>query len=253
MVKWVKRVLDWIGQYQTIQSLIHAEFVRTALLPMVTAIVTGASGYFGGVPLMWVFVATALVFMAVMQALLRGAELSERKSPLNKLVLIGAHAAISLTPAPMPFPPQGNRAQRRAQGTTAPPQQPPMLSPAQCAPGVARTIDTVQLGVIVRNVATFPISVLLFSAESEVATLRPPRSAFPKAAILHSPGSTTFIHDDSIDMEEFPAQRLAGKLKLIIKYGLPGKEKYELKVDGDVDVVMENFGLVTQIGAQWNS
>ena len=120
-------------------------------------------------------------------------------------------------------------------------------------PGIKRTIEDMQLAVVLRNTATFPISCILQSANTEIATFKPPRSIFPKNASTLSPGATFSIPDEKIDMDNIPAGRLAGKLDMHIKYGLLGKETYELHLVCDVDIVMEDYGLVTQVAATWRN
>ena len=65
------------------RAIIHTEFFRTAFLPTAIAVLTGTSGVLGGVPAMWVIMATALAFGGAIQALLRGDELRERKKPIK--------------------------------------------------------------------------------------------------------------------------------------------------------------------------
>jgi hypothetical protein len=85
MFKLGKAFLDWIGRWQVAQSIIQSEFFRTALFPTVFAVLTALSGYLQHQPVMWIAMATALAFMAVMQGILRGDELRERKNPEHKL------------------------------------------------------------------------------------------------------------------------------------------------------------------------
>jgi hypothetical protein len=98
----------------------------------------------------------------------------------------------------------------------------------------------------------FPRShAFLQSAETEVASLKPPRSTFPKNASTITPGGTFAISDEAIDMGSMDCGRLPGKLDMLIKYGIPGKETFELRLMGDLDIAMERYGLVTQVGASW--
>ena len=81
MLKFIRSVLDWIGHFETIRTIVHTEFVRTLLLPTAWTVLVAAGGYVQGIPLMWIMMAAALTFMAVTQALLRADELKERKIP----------------------------------------------------------------------------------------------------------------------------------------------------------------------------
>jgi len=51
-----------------------------------------------------------------------------------------------------------------------------------------------------------------------------------------------WIHDDPIDLGNMVCDNLDGKMDLTIKYGLPGREHFEIKQEGTVEVFMESFG-----------
>jgi hypothetical protein len=99
----------------------------------------------------------------------------------------------------------------------------------------------------VTNTALFPISCFLESAETEVEGEKPPRSHFPKQGATVPPGTSMRFMDDTIEMAEFPCQRLSGKIDLLLKYGRPGNEVFELHPKGDLVIVMEHYGFVGQI------
>jgi len=116
-----------------------------------------------------------------------------------------------------------------------------------------RQIEKIQLGVEIRNDATFPISVILESAESEVEGLNPPRSKYPRPATTIIPGMVVRISDEAIDMESMPCQKLTGKLDLKIKYGLPGKERFELHPKATSEIHLQSFGLITSVMTNWEN
>jgi hypothetical protein len=47
-----RKALEWLGLIETVNAILHIEFVRTLLLPTVVAVMTGAAGIFGHVPFM---------------------------------------------------------------------------------------------------------------------------------------------------------------------------------------------------------
>jgi len=153
----------------------------------------------------------------------------------------------SLVPTPLLLP--GNRQQRRASGGQNTTGQ--ILSEGAVVPGIRRNIDKLQVGVVLKNNATFPISCILVNAETEVATTKPPRSSFPKTCSIVQSGSIFAIIDDPIDMQHLACGRLVGKLDMLVKYGLPGKEVFDLRLKGDLDIAMEDYGLITQVTAAW--
>jgi len=108
MFRWLKKILEWVGHFETIQAILHTEFFRTLLWPTVMSGVTAWAGLAGHIPLMWILMATALAFMATMQGLLRTSEFMERKNPLNKLKILQVGIGLDLTPMVVP-----NRQQRR--------------------------------------------------------------------------------------------------------------------------------------------
>jgi hypothetical protein len=191
---------------------------------------------------MWILMAAALTFMAVTQALLRADELKERKNPEHKLSYVVIFQ-MDLNEAPMPI--AGNRQQRRGQIARREPRL--ILSPIQLNPQVHRNIEKAQLGIEVTNNANFPMSILLYSADTEIGEFSPPRSDFPKKAAVIQAKDKIRLMDDAIEMDDFPCQKLSGEMDLIVRYGLLGKEHYELRVKGPVLINMEHYGFVSSI------
>ena len=74
-----RKALEWLGLIETVNAILHIEFVRTLLLPTVVAVMTGAAGILGHVPFMRIIMATALAFMGTAQGMLRASEYVERK------------------------------------------------------------------------------------------------------------------------------------------------------------------------------
>lgn len=220
-------LLEWLGHYQTIQTIIQAHFLRTLLLPTVTAVGTAILGWLEQIPLMWVLMATALAFMGAMQGIWSASAYLERKNPAYKLQVTSPLFNFRLIEVSPP-----NRKQRRsatAQGG---------------APAVPahRHFEKGQLGFAIWNKASFPISIIVFAAETEIEGLKPPRSTFPKKPTLIQPGTTIWIHDDPIDLQNMDCDNLDGSMDITVKYGLPGKERFEMKQKGTVEIFMESFG-----------
>lgn len=195
--------------------------------------ITAASGYWGQFPLMWILMATAVAFMAATQSLLRSSEYRERKNPLNKIIFVQTAFNLDLV-----VDTGLNRKQRRSQqpGTITLP---------------ARHIEKAQLGVELRNDATFPISMFLESADSTLMDFTPPRSHFPKPPTILYPGLVVRVVDDPIDMGGIAAQNLSGTLKMKIRYGLPGKERFEMNFNATAEIHIQPFGIITGINTQW--
>jgi hypothetical protein len=64
--------------------------------------------------------------------------------------------------------------------------------------------------------------------------------------IIH-PGTTLWVHDDAIDLENMLCDNLEGNMDITVKYGLPGKEHFEISQKGSVEIFMEPYGLLKGI------
>lgn len=221
------RGLEYLGHYQTIQTIMQAEFVRTLLVPIVTALATGSAGILGGLPLMWIFMATAVAGAAAAVGIQNASTYLERKNPAHKLTIIKTLFNFDLVPVNPP-----NRRHRRAAASEG------------GAPAVPahRHFVKGQLGVEVWNRSSFPISVIVVSADTEIEGLRPPRVKFPKDPVIIAPGTTVWVHDEAIDLQNMDCDNLDGRMDVMIKYGLPGKEHFEIRQTGTVEIFMEGFG-----------
>jgi hypothetical protein len=191
---------------------------------------------------MWVIMASAVVFGGATTGMLRGSEYIERKNPRNKLIWEGTEVGAELLPTTMTAPiAQGNRHQRRGSAKNIAIQT---LASNQLSPNVNRQIVWCNIGVKVVNKATFPISCYVQFSETQIDGMTPPRATFPRDKMSILPGNFVIFRDDPIQMNGSPAGRLAGKMDFWIKYGLPGKETFDLRLKGNLDVSMEPWGLI---------
>jgi hypothetical protein len=196
-------------------------------VPTVTALATGGAGWVGGLPLMWIIMATAVAGAAAATGILNASTYLERKNPAHKLTVIKTLFNFSLVPISPP-----NRKQRRsatAQGG---------------APAVPafRHFTKMQLGFEIWNRASFPMSAIVASAETKIEGLKPPRAKYPKDPVIIQPGTTVWVHDDAIEVDELLCDNLDGEMDIVVKYGLPGKENYEIRHHGTVEIFVEPFG-----------
>jgi hypothetical protein len=220
-------LLEWLGHAHTLHAILHAEFIRTLFLPAGVAVATGAAGWFGQIPLMWIVMAVALAFMGTAQGLLSASSYLERKNPAHKLQVLKTIFNFDLVPIGGP-----NRKLRRA--ATA-------QGGAPAVPAY-RHFKKGQLGFEIWNRASFPISVFITSADTEIEGEKPPRAKFPKEPVTIQPGTTAWIHDDPIDLENMDCENLDGSIDITVKYGLPGKERFEINYKGTVEIFMERYG-----------
>jgi len=221
------RALETVGHLHTLHVIVQAEFVRTLLLPTVIALATGAAGIAGHIPLMWVIMATAVAAAASAVGILNASTYLERKNPAYKLQVLKHLFNFDLVPVGPP-----NRKHRRAANAQG------------GAPAVPahRHFVRGQLGFEVWNRGSFPISVILISAETEIEGEKPPRGKLPKEPTIVQPGTTIWIHDDPIDLKNMDCDNLDGIIDMTVKYGLPGKESFEIRQKGTVEIFMEPYG-----------
>jgi len=175
------QALTWGQRVQTAWAFFTSAWFKTFIYPTVSSVLTGASGILGGIPLMWVLMASALVFMAVTHAVLRMYEIQQWINPANKLAYIQTVLNLDL---------KGSKALAATPGGST---------------GRPRKLEKMQVGVELQNRATFPLSVIVSSGETSIATKHPPRSIYPRQPILIAPGHTFRVYDDPILMEGNPA------------------------------------------------
>ena len=176
---------------------------------------------------MWIIVGTVLIFMGVIQSFLRFDEYKERKNPAYKLAVIRTMFNFELVPITGP-----NRKQRRsaaAQGG------------APAVPAVRHFVKG-QLGFEVWNRASFPISLIVMAAKTEIEELEPPRADYPNKPVIIQPGATMWVHDKPIELNGMICDNLDGVMDMTVRYGLPGKENFEIRQKGTVEIFMEQYG-----------
>ncbi len=252
----IKPALEWTGHYESVQSLLHTEIYKQTLGPLFSGGTVAVLGYSEGIQWMWIAMASSVVVMAVTSTRIRAAEWAERNNPRHKLVATGVHFAASLLPTDVPereIGSVGNRSERRSGRAPRHVMPAHTLSEGQLQTDVPRELATGQIIVQMKNNAPFPISVALVAAETEVVGKRPPRTSFPKPPSTIPPGETAGIPDAAIQMDGIPCGRMAGKLDMLLKYGRPGKETIEMRLIADLDIVIEDFGLVSAVISGWKN
>lgn len=226
------RALEVLGHIETVHTIAQAEFVRTLLLPTVTTVATGTAGILGGIPLMWVFMATAVAFAGSAVGILAASSYLERKNPAHKLQVIKSLFNFDLVPIAGP-----NRKHRKAAAAQG---------GVPAVPAFRHFVKG-QLGFEVWNRSSFPISIIATAADTEIEGLKPPRAKYPKEPLIIQPGTAIWIHDDAIDLGNMLCDNLDGKMDMTVKYGLPGREHFEIRQKGTVEIFMEPYGLLNGI------
>ncbi len=217
------KAFDWFARYDLVRTLITAKY------PTILALATAGLGFATNQSYMWIAMASSLVFMAVTVGYVYARAWKDSKNPQHKLIYVCTAVNYDLLPL--------NRHQNRQ-------------SPKST---VVRKLDKTQIGVALRNNAGFPISVILHSADTEMEELKPARTPYPKSPTIVLPGNTMHIMDTPIPMNALPCAKLEGKMKLEIKYGLPGNEVYDLNFNARVEALMQPVGFINGIYTHWES
>ena len=207
---------------------LHAIYIIVSeiFLPLAVAVSTVIAGYLGSFPLMWIIMATSMAFMATAISIMTISLYLERLNPENKISVVQTIFLNDLTPLSV------SRQQRRSGQAFVP---------------STRHIQYGQLGIEVINSSSFPISVYLSEASSEIDGLTPPRSNFPKPASSIAPGGRVWIHDDKINLGGIECGNISAKIDFTIKYGRPKEEKYLIRHRGPVEIFMEPSGPLRSI------
>jgi hypothetical protein len=224
----LEELIDWAGRFQLVKG------VLVAIWPAIFAGATAFVGFKEDQPYMWIIMASFLVFMAATVAFVYVSYWKESRTPVNKLRYMQTVVNYELVPF--------NRKAERAKA-----------SAANKDKVLRRQISKTQIGVMLRNEARFPISVLLYSAETEMEGEKPPRSNFPKSSVILLPGNTVNLLDMPIDMKGIPCEKLEGNMNLVVKYGFPGKENNKLEFRAKVEAMMQPSGFITGIHTAWES
>jgi hypothetical protein len=176
------RIVERLMQVHAVHTLLQLDFVRTTLTPLVLTIATGGLGFLDGIPAMYIAVGCSLAFAAITQGMLRASEYRQWKSPEHKLRFNGTVFNFDLVHVP------NNRRARAANASLARKAH----LPATVEP-LIRELGSGQLGVELINYASFPMSVFIESAESEIEGHKPPRSKYPKDKVTIFPGTPVRI------------------------------------------------------------
>ena len=236
IIRIFKQIKDFWEDIESLETIAETALVKSFLWPTVLAACTAASGEIGHQPLMWILMASALVFMAMTTATLNLNVIKQINTPLNKIQYWPIY---NMDLASVPVPTARGISSRKLAITET---NIRMLGPIEIVDNVKRTIKVSQLGIEILNTATFPISCILFYADTSVEGVTPPRTAFPKGPYMIPAGSKYKITDERIPMNDFPCGKLAGTVDITIKYGRPGKEKFEFSVKGNVEIMIEENG-----------
>jgi len=232
--------LEWFSRIHAVHVIVHSEFVKTWLLPLMSASITGLSGYYQNSPLMWICLATAGTFMMITITLLASTAYKQFHDPANKLLYNATIFNFDLDSI------SHNRKARRANPIRQQGNATIYLRPPE------RTLLRGQLGIQVVNSANFPISIILEAAETEIEGNTPPRHKYPRPAVTALPGIPITVCDLPIPLNGRRCDTLQGKLYMTIRYGLPGKENYKLEIRARrVDIMLSPNGFLSGVNTSW--
>ncbi len=188
------------------------------LLPVELAVLVAVVSYLERLPWTLILLCAGAMFAFVSTGVLRFWEWLERRDPASKLVFANASIGLGL----------GRDA------TT----------------GKVKSIEAINLGLHLRNHASFPISYVVDEISSSFEGRVQPKPVFDNmGGIVEMNGATEFS-DASIDLGGLPIKRvMEGTLKFKLRYGREGSEKH--RIDRNLKVYLS----VTEEGhvqSRWN-
>jgi hypothetical protein len=78
--------------------------------------------------------------------------------------------------------------------------------------------------------------------------MTPPRTKYPVAPVSIRPGLSMVCVDGRIKMNNVPCGKLlTGKVDMRLKYGRPGKERFETNIKFDLEASFHPSGMASQI------
>ena len=221
---WLRALLDQIGRMQVVQSIIEL-FLKYGWSAMLGGL-AAFSGFSGGTALMWIIMAAALTAAGFAHARYVLTEHQIRNSPVDKLRFVSAISNPTLAPH--------NRKARRTESDQ-------------------RHMSQFQVGVVLQNISHFPISIIVEFADSECSGNKPPRIDYPLPAFVLLPNNIATIADGLIELKGLPCQSTDCTLKLTIRYGRVGKEKYKASFNGKITAHIQPNGQFLGNYIQWDA
>ena len=176
-----------------------AKWLLTWSWPWVLAAMTAFSGYMEGIPWVYVIPLAAFAFAATITGILRFDEWRARRSPQNKIRQISHIVQVDVDHTKNP-----------------------------------KLVQHIQLGVDLLNEATFPLSYIFESGDSMVMGEQSPKGKFPHGPITIRPGQIFRSTDERITMPEMQLGRFEGHVNFKMRYGHPGREKFEILINNPV-------------------
>jgi hypothetical protein len=177
-------------------------------LPFLLALLTAVAGYLQPLPWVYVIVAATVVFAMTANGLLRLSELRARGTAQNKMSFQGIAVGASIS---------------------------------RDRNGRPKTLDTVQIGIILQNSAHFPMAYHVDSIETSfesIVNTNPDRTF--RGTIIPA-NSTAIFRDASIDVKKLALDKTLydGHIKVKVRYGLPGWEKHYVEQNSNVNFAID--------------
>jgi hypothetical protein len=179
-------------------------------LPFLLSAMTVVAGYFQSVPWMYVIVAATFVFASAAAGALRLSEFWARITAQNKLALWQILPAANFI---------------RDKRT-----------------GKIKSIEKMQVCIILQNNANFPISYIVDELSTSFEGMMNARPIRDTMGADISPTSQGWYRDAPIDVKQMPVtkQIFEGHIKFKLRYGLPGNEKHPMERNLNLTFVFDD-------------
>lgn len=193
----IRPIVDQFATLQTLYQLLSA--------PTAVAMLTGVSGYLGGIPVMWIIVASTIAFAMTAHGLLRISEVTHRMAVENKLQFLNPHIVMDCEWG---------------------------------KDGRPTRISKMNVGVTLMNRALFPIEYVITSIHAVVEN-RVANAIKLEGFIATSASQALFASwPDAIDLADLNTLDIKGRLDFEIQYGHPGRRIYVIKRKLEFDVTV---------------
>jgi len=187
--------------------------------PFILAALAIVAGYFQNVPWFYVVIGTAVTFAAAATGALRFSEMLARITAANKLYFGG------FVPAMDPIKDKKT--------------------------GLIKSLDKIQLCLVLQNNAHFPISFVVEEYTTSFEGMINSKSKRDADGAIIPPGTPMWFRDCTIDLKNMPLDKanFEGHAKFKLRYGHAGREHHRIERDCTLMIVIDPKSGAAQIHA----
>lgn len=190
MSRWLKRVWKALKGFAVTYGFFTSEFFKAVLVPAVSTVVAVMLAAIDSWPSTAMYLAAIFTFAATATGLLRFDEWRQRRRVEDKLIFSGPYVGI-------------NKSED------------------------GKSISAAQIGALLQNTATFPISYKVTRIRTSADNTIPSSGTLNTYDAVVQAGTVSIFRDLPIDCK-VPKAAMEGTLEIELLYGRPGREKYPI-------------------------